>query len=110
MKFLSDSVGIGRYLKIKGTRKILDTLLCLYRATTPFSDSWYRPSYPSYFGTGNSRAYSLHCGDSGNSSACSSSQTKTRTASGKSKNMEVQKMINYIFSNHGFIWYALQKY
>nr|KAF6370442.1 store-operated calcium entry associated regulatory factor [Myotis myotis] len=65
-----------------GTGGILGYLFGSNRATTPFSDSWYRPSYPSYFGTGNSRAYSPHCGDSGNYSACSSSQTKTRTASG----------------------------
>uniref|UniRef100_G1PLN4 Store-operated calcium entry-associated regulatory factor n=1 Tax=Myotis lucifugus TaxID=59463 RepID=G1PLN4_MYOLU len=66
-----------------GTGGILGYLFGSNRATTtPFSDSWYRPSYPSYFGTGNSRASSPHCGDSGNYSACSSSQTKTRTASG----------------------------
>lgn len=85
----SESIGIGGYLKV--TRKVPDMLLYLNRAATPFSDSWYYPS-PSYSGTWNSRAYSPLRGASGSSSAYSSSETRTRTASGKTENREVPIM------------------
>ncbi|XP_017712285.1 PREDICTED: store-operated calcium entry-associated regulatory factor [Rhinopithecus bieti] len=65
-----------------GTGGILGYLFGSNRAATPFSDSWYYPSYPpSYPGTWN-RAYSPLRGGLGSYSACSNSDTKTRTASG----------------------------
>uniref|UniRef100_A0A2K5DSW8 Store-operated calcium entry-associated regulatory factor n=1 Tax=Aotus nancymaae TaxID=37293 RepID=A0A2K5DSW8_AOTNA len=66
-----------------GTGGLLGYLFGSNRAATPFSDSWYYPSYPpSYSGTWNSWAYSPLHGGSGSYSACSDSDTKTRTASG----------------------------
>lgn len=66
-----------------GTGGLLGYLFGSNRAATPFTDSWYYPSYPpSYSGTWNSRAYSPLRGDSGSYSACSNSDMKTRTASG----------------------------
>ncbi|KAK2089387.1 hypothetical protein P7K49_032053 [Saguinus oedipus] len=65
------------------TGGLLGYLFGSNRAATPFSDSWYYPSYPpSYSGTWNSRAYSPLRGGLGSYSACSDSDTKTRTASG----------------------------
>lgn len=83
--FFSESIRIGGYLKV--TRKMPDMLLCLNRAATPFSDSWYYPS-SSYSSTWSSRAYSPLRGAPGSYSAYSSSETRTRTASGKSENIE----------------------
>lgn len=65
-----------------GTGGILGYLFGSNRAATPFSDSWYNPSYPSYSSTWNRRAYSPSDGGSGSYSACSSSESKSRTASG----------------------------
>ncbi|XP_004475208.2 store-operated calcium entry-associated regulatory factor [Dasypus novemcinctus] len=66
-----------------GTGGILGYLFGSNRAATPFSDSWYYPSYPpSYSSTWNSRAYSPLRGGSGSYSAYSGSDTRTRTASG----------------------------
>ncbi|XP_012505276.1 PREDICTED: store-operated calcium entry-associated regulatory factor [Propithecus coquereli] len=66
-----------------GTGGILGYLFGSNRAATPFSDSWYYPSYsPPYSSTWNSRAYSPLRGGSGGYSANSNSDTKTRTASG----------------------------
>lgn len=68
--------------------KCLTELSYLYRAATPFSDSWHYPSNPpSYSGTWNSRPYSPPGTSSG--SSYPNSETRTRTASGKSKNVEV---------------------
>lgn len=65
-----------------GTGGILGYLFGSNRAATPFSDSWYYPSQPSYSSTWNRRAYSPFHGGSDSHSACSSSETKSRTASG----------------------------
>ncbi|KAM6149672.1 store-operated calcium entry-associated regulatory factor [Erethizon dorsatum] len=65
-----------------GTGGILGYLFGSSRTATPFSDSWYHPSYPPYTSTWNSRAYAAPRGDFGGYSACSNSETKTRTASG----------------------------
>lgn len=82
--FFPASLGIGRYLTIKITRKMPDILFMFNRAATPFSD--YPPSYSS---TWTSRAYSPLHGGSGSSSAYSGPETRTRTASGKNKNIQV---------------------
>uniref|UniRef100_A0A2K6EQG1 Store-operated calcium entry-associated regulatory factor n=1 Tax=Propithecus coquereli TaxID=379532 RepID=A0A2K6EQG1_PROCO len=66
-----------------GTGGILGYLFGSNRAATPFSDSWYYPSYsPPYSSAWNSRAYSPLRGGSGGYSANSNSDTKTRIASG----------------------------
>ncbi|XP_015341505.1 store-operated calcium entry-associated regulatory factor isoform X1 [Marmota marmota marmota] len=65
-----------------GTGGILGYLFGSNRAATPFSNSWYYPSYPPYSSTWNSRAYSPLHGGPGSYSACSNSETKTRTATG----------------------------
>ncbi|XP_045391320.1 store-operated calcium entry-associated regulatory factor [Lemur catta] len=66
-----------------GTGGILGYLFGSNRAATPFSDSWHFPSSsPSYSSTWNSRAYSPLRGGSSGNSAYSTSDTKTRTASG----------------------------
>lgn len=61
-----------------GTGGILGYLFGSNRAATPFSDSWNYPSYPSYSSMWNSPFR----GGSGSYSACSNSETRTRTASG----------------------------
>lgn len=56
------------------------------RAATPFSDSWYHPAYPpSHSGAWNSRAYSPLGGGAGSYCASSNADSRTRTASGKSR-------------------------
>nr|XP_004666989.1 store-operated calcium entry-associated regulatory factor isoform X1 [Jaculus jaculus] len=66
-----------------GTGGILGYLFGSNRASTPFSNSWYHPAHPpSYSSPWNNRAYSPLHGGSGNYSACSNSDVKTRTASG----------------------------
>lgn len=65
-----------------GTGGILGYLFGSNRTATPFSDSSYNPSYPSYSSTRNERAYSPFHGGSHSDSACSSSESKSRTASG----------------------------
>ncbi|XP_020032505.2 store-operated calcium entry-associated regulatory factor [Castor canadensis] len=78
----SENSGPGFWTGL-GTGGILGYLFGSNRAATPFSDSWYYPSYPpSYSSTWNSRAYSPLRGSSGCYSACSNPDTKTRTASG----------------------------
>ncbi|KAM8785185.1 store-operated calcium entry-associated regulatory factor [Rhynchonycteris naso] len=65
-----------------GTGGILGYLFGSNRAATPFSNSWYHPSNPSYSSSWNSHANSPLHGGSGSRSACSGSETGTRTASG----------------------------
>lgn len=73
-----DNSGPGFWTGL-GTGGILGYLFGSNRAATPFSDSWYYPSYPpSYSSTWNNRAYPPFHGGS----AHSSSETRTRTASG----------------------------
>ncbi|XP_004592746.3 store-operated calcium entry-associated regulatory factor [Ochotona princeps] len=78
----SDTSGPGFWTGL-GTGGILGYLFGSNRAATPFSDSWYYPSYPpSYSGSWNSRPYSPPRGGSGTYTACTNAETKTRTASG----------------------------
>nr|XP_012999813.1 store-operated calcium entry-associated regulatory factor [Cavia porcellus] len=66
-----------------GAGGILGYLFGSSRTATPFSNSWYQPSYPPpYSSPWNSRAYSPPHGGLGGYSTCSGSETKTRTASG----------------------------
>ncbi|XP_008830818.1 store-operated calcium entry-associated regulatory factor [Nannospalax galili] len=77
-----DSSGPGFWTGL-GAGGLLGYLFGSNRATPPFSDSWYYPSYPpSYASSWNSRVYSPLRGSAGSYSACSNSDTKTRTASG----------------------------
>ncbi|XP_062069271.1 store-operated calcium entry-associated regulatory factor [Lepus europaeus] len=78
----SENAGPGFWTGL-GTGGILGYLFGSNRAATPFSDSWYYPSYPPpHSGSWNSRPYSPLRGGPGSYSACSDSETKTRTASG----------------------------
>ncbi|XP_023573370.1 store-operated calcium entry-associated regulatory factor [Octodon degus] len=78
----SENSGPGFWTGL-GTGGILGYLFGSNRAATPFSDSWYHPSYPPpYTSSWSSRAYSSPRGGLGGYSACSNSETKTRTASG----------------------------
>lgn len=66
-----------------GAGGLLGYLFGSNRAATPFSDSWYHPSYPSsYSGAWNSRVYSPLGGGTGSYSASSNTESRTRTASG----------------------------
>ncbi|KAM7328730.1 store-operated calcium entry-associated regulatory factor [Alexandromys fortis] len=79
-----DSSGPGFWTGL-GAGGLLGYLFGSNRAATPFSNSWYHPSYPSsYSGAWNSRAYSPLGGGAGGYSASSSSNadSRTRTASG----------------------------
>lgn len=77
-----DNSGPGFWTGL-GTGGILGYLFGSNRTATPFSNSWYYPSYPpSYSNTWNSRAYSPFHGGSSDYSAHSSSETRTRTATG----------------------------
>ncbi|ERE90835.1 transmembrane protein 66 [Cricetulus griseus] len=79
-----DNSGPGFWTGL-GAGGLLGYLFGSNRAATPFSDSWYYPSYPpSYPGTWNSRAYSPLGGGAGSYSASSSlnADSRTRTASG----------------------------
>nr|KAF6460979.1 store-operated calcium entry associated regulatory factor [Molossus molossus] len=61
-----------------GTGGILGYLFGSNRAATPFSNSWYHPSYPSCSSTGSSHAYSPPRGSSGNCSRPASGYGGTR--------------------------------
>ncbi|XP_008055003.1 store-operated calcium entry-associated regulatory factor [Carlito syrichta] len=77
-----DNSGPGFWTGL-GTGGMLGYLFGSNRGATPFSDSWYYPSYPpSYSSTWYGRAYSPLRGGAGSYSASSNADTKIRTASG----------------------------